>query len=196
MNTLVPTSTFTYHGLQRSLERTSLSIDSILDIINQDLCILLGSEENKHHKLFFSTLDNHCFIAVQDSFNKEIVTLLPCEYSKWNISNDSLERARGLVCGECKIEEPTMIEELKVIKKRVLRCIVYVRDPNTYEVSCKHIGKIGEYDKLEDFGNDKDAVSILKEIIKSYGFSLSDVENVYVKMKDDVLKVSHLLYNT
>jgi hypothetical protein len=82
-------TSFTRHACSRASELLSLSTSEIADILDWDLAVDIGVDNgtNRVHRLFYSSLDGICFVAIQDSKTKAVVTILPLDYHE-NISLD------------------------------------------------------------------------------------------------------------
>ena len=72
----------TTHALIRLSERTSMTPQSLAEILDSEKYIYLGKERdnNRVSKLFFSKSDDHFYIAVQDSADGDVITILTLEY--------------------------------------------------------------------------------------------------------------------
>jgi hypothetical protein len=83
---------FTQHSLDRLEERTSLSIYELENIYKAQKTVPLGIEpsSNRQHDLFYSLLDDECYVGVRDVRTHELITILPISYHKvWKISQDA-----------------------------------------------------------------------------------------------------------
>lgn len=93
-----PATRFTVHALDRVKERLHLSIDELRIILDEELYVPLGYEERttKQHRLFYSPPDRQYFVAVQDTFTGEVVTVLPSDYRdcSWKISLEACALAK------------------------------------------------------------------------------------------------------
>ena len=56
------------HAFCRVTERLSMTHEDLASIINHELTVNIGHEKgnNRDHKLFFSSKDKMCFVAIQD----------------------------------------------------------------------------------------------------------------------------------
>jgi hypothetical protein len=94
---------YSNHAFLRVKDRLSLSPRELVELLRFDLVIPLGVEPHttKVHKLFYSYPDDCCFVAVQDSEDGTIVTILPIDYHhRWEISMESQNKARELILGK------------------------------------------------------------------------------------------------
>lgn len=75
---------FTQHAFDRVTERLSLSQREVAQILDSGETIPLGLERgsNKMHRLFYSSHDNQCFVAVQDDSTGEVITILPPDFDR------------------------------------------------------------------------------------------------------------------
>jgi len=111
-------TSFTYHAFSRVKDRLSLSLFELANILNYDLAVDIGAESgtNRVHRLFYSCPDNACFVAIQDSKNGVVVTVLPIDYHEnisWSISQDSQIQAKNLL-GINNLEESPCLPVLQI----------------------------------------------------------------------------------
>ena len=90
---------FTKHAFQRSYERLSLRHEGVAAIIERNLWINVGEEEDSSiiHCLFLSPYDGRCFVAIFDPNAQMVITILPLEYHEnlaWKIPDESILEAR------------------------------------------------------------------------------------------------------
>ena len=73
---------FSRHAFCRVTERLSMTHEDLASIINHELTVNIGHEKgnNRDHKLFFSSKDKMCFVAIQDRKTGTVVTILPIDY--------------------------------------------------------------------------------------------------------------------
>lgn len=94
---------FTGHAYKRLNERCSLTPRELASIIHQGKYIPLGVHQNdkhKQHRLFYSIKDEQCFVAVCDTNNQEIITVLSMDYhSAWRVDPDMVDEAKYLIIG-------------------------------------------------------------------------------------------------
>ena len=66
---------FTQHSLDRLEERTSLSIYELENIYKAQKTVPLGIEpsSNRQHDLFYSLLDDECYVGVRDVKTHELL---------------------------------------------------------------------------------------------------------------------------
>ena len=83
---------FTQHSIDRLLERTSLSTYELQNIYKTKKTVPLGIEQssNRQHDLFYSMMDDQCYVGVRDIKTLELITILPVSYHKaWKVSEDT-----------------------------------------------------------------------------------------------------------
>jgi hypothetical protein len=94
----MPPTTLTAHAQQRLTQRTRLSGQQLIALIDADMTHIVGCrQEPPHaHHLFFSPKDLNHFVAVQDILTGEVITVLPLDYHEnlaWKISEKHLKKA-------------------------------------------------------------------------------------------------------
>lgn len=97
-------ATFTYisrHAFKRIGQRMKIGWEDVANILDRGLFVDTGHKPGfmGHHLLFYSSVDQTCFVAIQDIHSGTVVTILPLDYHKnlaWEISDDLCERARDL----------------------------------------------------------------------------------------------------
>ena len=79
---------FTQHSLDRLEERTSLSFYELENIYKAQKTVPLGIEpsSNRQHDLFYSLLDDECYVGVRDVKTHELITILPISYHRYGRS--------------------------------------------------------------------------------------------------------------
>lgn len=95
--------TLTSHALTRMWERTVLTENEILEIIENGETSRIGIEERSYrvHILFFSEPDNKCLVAVLDERTREIVTILPAEFDiKCRVNPAEIQRLTDIANGK------------------------------------------------------------------------------------------------
>ena len=108
----------TPHAAQRLGERTSLSPSELIRILSTDNLVSLGVElgTKRESKLFFSKFDDKFFVAIQDTCDGYVVTVLTLEY--WH-----------------NLSEKHFFEKRIVSKQELLNAIM-VSDPEN--LICQH----------------------------------------------------------
>lgn len=91
----------TGHALKRLRERTSLDVSELNQLLGSLAYVPLGSKPgiHKEHLLFFSERDNACFVALRDTLNGDVVTILPVNYHEnlaWKVTREQCEAAKIL----------------------------------------------------------------------------------------------------
>ena len=78
-----PKTVITLHALERVHERLHLTAEEIIGILDNGITTSIGYEHGSTrvlHRLFYSPVDEQCFVAVQDQKNGEVVTILPPDF--------------------------------------------------------------------------------------------------------------------
>ncbi len=113
---MVPSQlTFRRHACDRLAERLSLTAEEVIEIIDNDLCVLIGEEDNRYHKVFYSRPDKQCFVAIHDHETNELVTILPLDYHhRWQISEAVYFEAKAKIC-PYELTRPVQLEPVSEI---------------------------------------------------------------------------------
>ena len=93
---------FTHHAYERIAERVRISTEQLARLIDNDLTVPLGMEPGttRIDRLFYSHVDGHCFVLVQDERTGSVITVLPVDYHDriaWKVSFAAQQMARSLV---------------------------------------------------------------------------------------------------
>jgi hypothetical protein len=104
-------TTFSRHAFQRAGERLTMESQEIGDLLDWDLAVKVGEEDGTRrvHRLFYSSEDMQCFVAIQDEKTKTIVTILPVDYYEtpaWKIPRVLLDEAEQKVSWQAKPSAP------------------------------------------------------------------------------------------
>ena len=95
----MPPTSFTRHAWMRVLERLSLSPAEVAVLLDGGLSVPVGVRGHAVHQLFFSPPDTQCFVAVQDSENGAVITVLPLDYHEscaWPVALGAQQEAEAL----------------------------------------------------------------------------------------------------
>jgi hypothetical protein len=73
---------FSKHAFKRLAQRTKLSVETIVDILEHKIYINLGLMPgfNKGYLFFYSSADEDYFVAIQDLLNGTVLTILPEDF--------------------------------------------------------------------------------------------------------------------
>lgn len=93
---------FSKHAFDVIQDRTALSPDEIAAALAKKLCVNMGCKPglSKAHLLFYSPVDQHHFVAVQDQLDGEVVTVWPLEYHEnlaWKVPEEQKTQAKTLL---------------------------------------------------------------------------------------------------
>lgn len=125
MNT-VAHSYFSKHAFDRLKQRTALTCNDVISILDLNLMVNLGGIPgfNRRHLLIYSVFDDDFFIVIQDYLTGIIVTILPIEYHEniaWNISMKDKDKAKEILIrsefGSKKIDQFFQKQKLPVPAK-------------------------------------------------------------------------------
>ena len=104
------------HARYRVEHRTRLSDAEIIDILESKYTIDIGTEpaSRRMHLLFYSPIDDACFIAVRDSLYGTVSTLLPLEFHAmmaWPVKQVDLDLAKAKA-QEYELRPPPITDKL------------------------------------------------------------------------------------
>jgi len=182
---------FSKHALMRIDQRTRLNYFDIAEILDHDLAIDTGTELvfDRKHWLFYSEMDDSCFVAVQDSLTGLVITVLPIDYHEvlaWKIKEELYRQAAKKV----KEYEPNNIksptEQASVIKIQAR----YISDqgyPKTVSLT-KYEASEYSFDISRVLG-DKSLDSEIKQQCISKGISTSDVLSISISLGKEKITV-------
>jgi len=73
---------FTWHARERADQRLSIPDDELAEMLDWGLTVTIKEEQGstRAHRLFYSHPDQQCFVAVQDTRTKTVVTILPIDF--------------------------------------------------------------------------------------------------------------------
>lgn len=165
--------TFTTHAFYRVASRLSLSQDEVATIIEQK-SILIGQDGNKVHKLFYSLPDHFFFVAVQDSVNSEVITVLPIDYhNRWRVSEGARNEARALITGG-PVSPRIMIETELVEQESVIKKPKIFKFAAHFHKGCRinKINKLGKhesdtFDSVDSFALSPVAKQVAQDLLRS-----------------------------
>lgn len=91
-----------HHAKLRVAQRTSLSTEEVLSLIERGLCVRTGvaPASNREHLAFYSKPDDTVFVAVHDRLFGRLITVLPLDYHRnlaWDVSDADRRLAKALV---------------------------------------------------------------------------------------------------
>jgi hypothetical protein len=91
-------SYFSAYARNRLDELMLASIEYITELLDNEISIPFGQEKgtSRVHHLIYSNLDHTCFVAVRDSENGEIITVLPLQFlNKWMLDPGLISQIRN-----------------------------------------------------------------------------------------------------
>lgn len=76
----------TEHATEQLTRRTGLHPSEVVDILDHGITTPLGLEKgsSRMHILFYSPVDDTCFVAVRDAETNQVITVLPVDYDRRN----------------------------------------------------------------------------------------------------------------
>lgn len=170
---------FKRHAYFRILERSLLKTYDI-DIILKNKCyVKIGIDPNKkdvYHYLFYSIIDNSHYVLVIDEKKQEVITMLPQNSARWNVSIESYQLTQLLSIFNSKINEI-----IKQDKKFIPHFLSLSRNPDKttpdqikifFEEKIPFIKDLLSFKDLIDINNDSLFCSIV-----AYLFANQDILN-------------------
>lgn len=90
-----------WHALARVEERLSLTSGQVIECLEGDKAVPIGFEagSSRSHHLFYSQVDRQCFVAIVDSNDGTVVSVLPPDYHNncgWRVSEEAERMAAAL----------------------------------------------------------------------------------------------------
>lgn len=135
---------FTQHGLNRLEERCPcMTPEKLTELLTSDQTVLLGLEGHKEHRLFFDDQEERWYVAVVDSGNGDVITILYPDYRAASFRVDwasTMRLAEMLVRGvgpvpEVPEKKPAPVSQLP---PQVYRLTAYVHQGgNHFQVGLK-----------------------------------------------------------
>jgi hypothetical protein len=92
---------FTKHSELRLLQRSILTEENLIKILDAKVFINIGTEPgfNREHRLIFSISDQAHYVVIQDAHVGRVVTILPVEYHNrisWKVKDSEMIAAEKL----------------------------------------------------------------------------------------------------
>lgn len=107
---------FSNHAFDRLAQRSALFYHQVADLLDQGLVVNTGCKPgfNRAHLVFYSSIDDCCFVAIQDIVTGTVVTILPLDYHAnlaWSIDEETQNKAKEKALSlkkvsECKNQPP------------------------------------------------------------------------------------------
>ncbi len=192
-------TSFTYHAKLRVAQRTSLSTQEVLSLIERGLCVRTGiaPASNREHLAFYSKPDDAVFVAIHDRLFGRLITVLPLDYHRnlaWDVSDADRRLARALV--EQAAARDTEQARREVDRQRLARAAqpsAAETPPKVFVVSASCI--VGEcwktivlckepcadYMTVEDFIRRCPVFDTLNELARAKGVEPSSIGAISVK---------------
>lgn len=179
-------SGITKHAKKRIGERTSLTDEQVLDILNGGGAVSLGSKPgiNKCHDLFYSSLDKKHLVCIRDSIDGSLLTVLPIEYhanTAWVVTEE--QKLTALKLGR-------RVDSIIGLPPLFAHVGVAVKDrPNSNNVCSKTLS----YLPVIDYSIDADAILSKLDNVEianmafNKGILATDICSVFVKIGNSAL---------
>lgn len=174
---------FTEHAMERVEERLRMEPRDILNVLNWDLAVTIGRENNRYHKLFFSEVDQDWFVAICDERTREVVTVLPYDYhNRWVISQGAMDEAREIAeSGKKKDIIESFVEDIPErpdpndstrTLTRVINVLGRFWDHNGH-LCRRRICRLS----VEEFGSDKETLLSNPEVVDRIKLAFKEVNH-------------------
>ena len=178
---------FTRHAWSRVLGRLTLPPAELADILDWNLAVDIGIEEstNRVHRLFYSSPDDMCFVAIQDRRNGAVVTVLPIDYHEtcaFRVSDGAQEQARALV-RPTEHARPVPAVSAPLAGVASFSALAYVKaDVNAVRLVKLVRVASATYDGcIERVLQDDEFFRLINEAIAAKGLERDSVETIYVR---------------
>lgn len=121
---------FSEHAVLRIKQRTKMTPTDILNLISNGGALNMGTKPGipKRHLLFYSPVDDNCFVAIQDESDGTVITVLPVDYHAnlaWEVTPELEDDAKSLYANATTrnlIDSPSPLHE----------------QPHNFVVSCRY----------------------------------------------------------
>ena len=164
---------FSIHAFERLNERTSFTKEQLTFWLDHHMYWNLGNKPGipKQHLLFYSSVDENYFVAIQDEQTGTVVTILPLHYHEilaWKVTERDKAKARE------KISVLELSRKACLDANKTLRITANFLDLDGCR-KAKEILKIsqGEFEfSINHIKNDTHLKTILKNLISDISYSL------------------------
>ena len=194
------TSNFSAHCTQRIAERTSMSQRDIAILLDGNKTVDVGFERGSQRlqRVFFSPLDQKCFMAVQDMKHGTVVTVIPVDGqgSVTHISYDVVAAARSIyekcISSQESDTQESPLENGHISEKRV-NALFYVADQqaNVKVLNAKVVTHQKEGTHIRDLLMHGDFLHTmrcaLREILARKTYAVNRVLSCYCQAEDESL---------
>ncbi len=174
---------FSTHALCRLDDRLQIGVKELSVILDNEEYVCIGSDgKNVFHKLFYSLGDQFWFVAIQDNANGEVITILPVDYYRYEVSHDTLQKARQLALKKCQFSENKVRRDSQVFLAEELpdEPAINFQAPSVYKLSVRVVGYRGrtkvinlgsvpreKYLTITDVVNDQDVHDLLHQRLRT-----------------------------
>lgn len=205
-------SHFSTHAFNRVSGRISLKHNEILRLLDSKTYINIGNESgnNKVHKLFFSIIDDLCFVAIQDDKTGTVVTILPIDYHNniaWMVSFEAqlqakkeyleIHKSENEIIKDLDVELNSAVAKTLATKFKITGNVVDPYNNHVKFVSLKSLSSIEHNNKISSLISSPDFLSEITERIKDKDLGCENrVEEIYIKLgKNNIPTIYSLIEN-
>lgn len=150
---------------------------------------------SRHHLVFYSSVDQTCFVAIQDIHSGTVVTVLPLNYQAkltWAISDEICDRAkalyeeeasRALQLAEGKDTQKQLTIAAKIANERSFVVSMHYVDTNGYFKTRKLTSiRAATYNfEIANLLKDKDFPSLLQHRFEEINVQTASIESITIR---------------
>jgi hypothetical protein len=177
---------FSRHALHRLSQRSRLTFEHLARLLDAGAYVDMGTKPGmrREHLLFYSPLDDACFVAIRDESMGTIVTVLPLDFHAtlaWPVSTDQCAAAR-----DAFTRSASLVDELAQPPPRQtsFRVTVHFLDANG-----RPKAKLGAKFDASDYNFDtarlvseKDFITTVLDSAEEAGIPRSTVSSITVRL--------------
>lgn len=175
------------HALDRlrggEKERSNLTEDEVAQILEEGKNILIANEGRKEHRLFYSKIDACHYIAVVDSRNGDVITILYPDYYKHSIIRpEAFDEAEDMVEPKERfhINKPLQIPDAPQTQgPTITRVVVNVLNLGNRRLASLPIAEYPQ--SLDELAQSEDIKKMILELIEEAEIDQRDVGYVVLE---------------
>ncbi len=136
-----------HHAFKRVGQRTLMTWKEVANLLDRKVCVDSGHLPgfSRHHFVFYSSMDQTCFVAIQDVRSGTVVTVLPLTYQArltWAIPEETCARAKLLYEEYARVEadKANVLEE-----RRKAANAAKIASARSFVISMHFVDAEGQY---------------------------------------------------